>query len=53
MRNICNNNKTITVIIKVKYVNAVEKEFDALAPEYEENRLADWYQAHAEEILKH
>lgn len=37
----------------MKYVNVVEKEFDTLAPEYEENRLADWYQAHAEEILKH
>ncbi len=34
-------------------MNVVEKEFNALASEYEENRLADWYQAHAQEILKH
>jgi len=34
-------------------VNVVEKEFNTLASEYEENRLADWYQAHAQEILKH
>lgn len=34
-------------------MNVVEKEFDALAAEYESNRLAGWYQAHAEEMLKH
>ena len=34
-------------------MNVVENEFNALASEYEENRLADWYQAHAQEILKH
>ena len=34
-------------------MNVVEKEFDALAPEYESNRLASWYQAHADEILEH
>ncbi len=34
-------------------MNIVEKEFNALASEYEENRLADWYQAHAEELLSH
>lgn len=33
-------------------MNVVEKEFNALAPEYEKNRLAEWYQAHAEEILE-
>lgn len=33
--------------------NVVEKEFDALAAEYESNRLAGWYQAHADEILEH
>ena len=33
-------------------MNVVEKEFNALATEYEENRLADWYQAHAAEIQK-
>lgn len=33
-------------------MNVVEKEFNALAPEYEENRLAEWYQAHAGEILR-
>ena len=32
-------------------MNVVEKEFNALASEYEENRLAGWYKAHAEEIL--
>ena len=32
-------------------MNVVEKEFNALAPEYEKNRLAEWYQAHAVEIL--
>ena len=34
-------------------VNIIEKEFNALATEYETNRLAIWYQAHANEILKH
>jgi len=34
-------------------MNVVEKEFDALASEYESNRLADWYRAHADEILRH
>lgn len=34
-------------------MNVVEKEFDALAAEYESNRLAGWYQAHADEILRH
>jgi len=34
-------------------MNVVEKEFDALAPEYENNRLSIWYQAHAEEMLRH
>jgi len=33
-------------------MNVVEKEFNTLASEYEDNRLADWYQAHAEEMLK-
>ena len=36
-----------------KHVNVIEKEFNAIAAEYETNRLADWYQAHADEILKH
>jgi len=34
-------------------MNVIEKEFDTLATEYESNRLAEWYQAHADEILKH
>jgi len=34
-------------------VNVIEKEFNDLAAEYETNRLSDWYQAHANEILKH
>lgn len=33
-------------------MNAIAREFNALAPEYENNRLAQWYKAHAEEILK-
>jgi len=33
-------------------MNVVEKEFNALAEEYEDNRLAGWYQAHADEMLK-
>ena len=36
-----------------KQMNVIEKEFNALAAEYETNRLADWYQAHANEMLKH
>lgn len=32
-------------------MNVVEREFDAVAAEYESNRLASWYKAHAEEIL--
>ena len=34
-------------------MNVVEQEFDALAAEYEYNRLASWYQAHADEMLQH
>lgn len=34
-------------------VNVVEREFDALAEEYESNRLAPWYKAHADFILSH
>ena len=34
-------------------MNVVEQEFDALAHEYESNRLASWYQAHADEMLQH
>jgi ubiquinone/menaquinone biosynthesis C-methylase UbiE len=34
-------------------INVVEQEFDALASEYDTNRLAEWYQAHANESLKH
>lgn len=34
-------------------MNRIEQEFDALAEEYESNRLAPWYKAHAEEILLH
>jgi ubiquinone/menaquinone biosynthesis C-methylase UbiE len=33
--------------------NVVEQEFDALALEYENNRLAGWYKAHADEIIKY
>lgn len=33
-------------------MNVIEREFDALAGEYESNRLAPWYKAHAEEILR-
>jgi len=32
--------------------SVVEREFDALAPEYERNRLAPWYQAQADEVLR-
>ena len=34
-------------------MSIVAKEFDALASEYESNRLAPWYQAHADEMLRH
>jgi ubiquinone/menaquinone biosynthesis C-methylase UbiE len=34
-------------------MNVVEKEFDAKATKYESNRLASWYQAHADEMLAH
>ena len=34
-------------------MNVVEKEFDAKAAEYESSRLANWYQAHADEIHRH
>jgi len=34
-------------------MNVIEKEFNALAAEYENNRLSGWYKAHAEEIQKH
>lgn len=34
-------------------MNVVENEFNALAHEYESNRLSAWYQAHADEILRH
>ena len=34
-------------------MNVIEKEFDALATEYESNRLSDWYQAHAEEMQEY
>lgn len=34
-------------------LNVVQREFDTLAGEYETNRLAGWYKAHAEEILRH
>lgn len=33
--------------------NIVKKEFDLKADDYESNRLANWYKAHAHEILKH
>lgn len=33
-------------------MNVIEKEFDALASTYETNRLAPWYRAHSDEILK-
>ena len=32
-------------------MNPIQREFDSLAAEYETNRLAPWYQAHAELIL--
>lgn len=34
-------------------MNVIERQFNALAPEYETNRLAPWYRAHAELILEH
>lgn len=34
-------------------MSVVEKEFDSKAAGYESNRLASWYQAHAEEMLAH
>jgi SAM-dependent methyltransferase len=34
-------------------MSVVEREFNALADEYETNRLAPWYKAHADEILAH
>ena len=33
--------------------NVVEKEFDAKADQYESNRLAPWYKAHAQEIVNY
>ena len=33
--------------------NVVKNEFDLKAGHYESNRLAKWYQAHAQEIMKH
>lgn len=33
-------------------MNVVDREFDALAGEYETNRLAPWYKAHADMILE-
>ena len=33
--------------------NVVEKEFDLKASHYESNRLAPWYKAHAQEIVKY
>ena len=33
--------------------SVVQKEFDALAAEYESNRLSRWYKAHSDEILNH
>ena len=34
-------------------MNGVQIEFDGKAVEYESNRLAAWYKAHAEEVAKH
>ena len=34
-------------------MNVIEQEFDALAPEYESNRLSAWYQAHGAELLEY
>lgn len=34
-------------------MNVIERQFNGLAPAYEHNRLAPWYQAHAELILRH
>ena len=34
-------------------MSSVREEFDGKAAEYESNRLAGWYQAHADEIAKH
>ena len=33
-------------------MNVIVREFDGLAGEYETNRLAPWYKAHAEEVLR-
>ena len=33
-------------------MNVIVREFDAVAGEYETNRLAPWYKAHAEEVLR-
>ena len=33
--------------------NVVQQEFDSKAGEYESNRLAQWYKAHANEIIEH
>ncbi len=34
-------------------MSVVEKEFDSKAADYENNRLSIWYQAHADEMLRH
>lgn len=34
-------------------MNSIQREFSAIAPEYETNRLAPWYRAHGDEILSH
>ena len=34
-------------------MNTIEREFNALAEDYESNRLAPWYMAHAAEILQY
>lgn len=32
-------------------MNAIEREFESIASKYETNRLAEWYKAHADEVL--
>jgi len=33
--------------------SVVQREFDALGAEYENNRLSEWYKAHSHEIVNH
>ncbi len=51
----CNSTSVLqhSIASDISYMNVAEKGCDARAAESENNRLASWYQAHADEILKH